>query len=384
MEKEYRMSVFSKILYGLFVAAMLGFGIFLIADFQSFKDPVAGIVVSILLFAGAILLAMYIFKRQILLTENEITVRGAFGTKQIMFSEAKGFRVGDKAIFIYPLDDSRKKITINDYTAISKDDDLIEQLDIKLRNLDREDYQREEAVILQDAELGFTEDERAAKLSKWRTINTVYSLIAIGLLIAVFFDLINHIAFSWLLLVYPAAGILLMLLSNGLVRLYTNRISPYPSAFFGLFMSCIPLVIQQLEVGKILEFSKVWPLVGTAAAILAVLLSLIVVKQQQAFSKQIAFILIFAAAYGFGAVVQVNFILDDTQPKVYEASITDHYIKRGKSTTYHIVITAWGPQQEDDDITVPESFYDQVDVGSKVHLNLKPGKLNIPWYYVTK
>lgn len=383
MEQEYRISIGYKIFYGIGVAAIAGFGMFLLSKTPSSNNAAGGIIVSIVLFAVAGLFSLYIFKRRVTISDEDIIVSGAFGTKQAFINDIKGIRSNGKAIFIYRVDGG--KITINDYDAIGKNAELIQWLKSNVRDLDNEDYEEEKAVILQDSDLGFTQDEREAKFKKVSVIALVYSGIAFVLMMVSIFFHQSNLVLSMALLAFPLIGVALMAFSRGLIRLNIKKGSAYPSIFIGLFFACFALIMQSFIDTKILDFSKVWTPVIVGAIILMGILSLIILKQpNQTIKGQIVPVLLISAFFSFGAVQQVNRNFDQATPLVFSATVTNQYIKRGKSTSYHIVITGWGTHQEEDDVTVSSDFYDQVPIGSKVKVNLKQGKLHIPWYYITK
>jgi multidrug transporter EmrE-like cation transporter len=385
MEQKYKISIGYKIFYGIGAAAIAGFGIFLLSKTPASNNITGGIIISAVLFALSCLFALYIIKRRVILTDEEIIVKGAFGTRQAYINDIKGIRSNGKAIFIYLLDDNKKKITINDYDAIGKSDELKNWLKSNLRDLDSEEYEEQKAVILQDSDLGFTQEEREAKLKKVSVIALVYSGIAFVLMLVSIFFHQSNLLLSMTLLAFPLIGIALMAFSRGLIRLNIKKGSAYPSVFIGLVFACFALLMQSIIDTKILDFSKVWIPVIVGAIILMGILSLIILKQpNQTIKGQIVPVLLISVFFSFGAVHQVNRNFDQATPQVFSATVTDQYIKRGKSTSYHIVITGWGTHQEEDDVTVSSDFYEQVPVGSKVKVNLKQGKLHIPWYYITQ
>jgi len=384
MEQEYRLSIFSKILYGFLAVASAGLNFFFVIKGLADNNTIGGIILSIVLFTISALLSLYIIKRKVIVSNDEVSINGVYGFRRLYINNIKGFRNNGKALIIYPVNDQDRKLKITDYNAISKSEELIQWLKSNVRDLDNEDYEEEKAVILQDSDLGFTQEEREAKLKKVSVLALVYSgIVFVLMLISIFFPKSNFVL-SMTVFVFPLIGIALMALSRGLIRLNIKKKSAYPSIFLGLFFACIALIIRAFIDTKILDFSKVWTPVIVCAIILIGILSLIILKQANPTTKgQIVPVVLISTVFSVGAVQQINREFDGSKPQVFSASVTDQYIKRGKSTTYHIVITGWQYHQTPDDITVSSNFYDQATVGSKVNVNLKEGKLHIPWYYIT-
>ncbi|MCQ6958108.1 hypothetical protein [Mucilaginibacter aquariorum] len=383
MEQEYRISIGYKIFYGIGVAALAGFGVFLLSKISSSNNVTGGIIISIVLFAVAGLFSLYILKRRVVVSNEQLIVSGTFGTKQAFINDVKGVRTNGKAVFIHLVNGG--KITINDYDAIGKSDELSEWLKSNLRDLDNEDYEEEKAVILQDSDLGFTQEEREVKLKTKARIALAYSGVTLVIMVISVFYHQRNMLFSTLLFFFPLIGIAIVATSKGLIRLYSKRSSAYPSVMLGIFFACAALILQAVLDNKILDFNKVWTPVIIVAVVMVAILSLIVSKQpNQAFKNEILPILLISAAFSFGSVMYINRNLDRSKPEIFSTTVTNQYIKSGKNTTYHIVITGWGTHTEEDDITVSSNFYDHVPVGTKVNVNLMSGKLHIPWYYITQ
>jgi hypothetical protein len=383
MEQEYRLSIFSKIFYGIFAAALAGFGIFILTTISTTPYPKGGTAITLVLFAGSTLIALYIIKRSVIVSDEEIIVKGAFGTRRAFIRDIKGIRSNGKAIFIHLV--NGKKITINDYGAIGKSDELKEWLTNNVGDLDKEEYEQEKAVILQNGELGYTEEEREKVLTTKARIALAYSGITLVIMVVSIFYHQRNMLFSTLLFFFPLIGIAIVATSKGLIRLYSKKSSAYPSVLLGIFFACLALILQAFLDNKILDFNKVWTPVIIVAVVMMVLLSLIVAKQpNQTFKNEILPILLISVAFSFGSVIHVNRNLDSSKPEIFSTTVTNQYIKSGKSTTYHIVISGWETHPEEDDITVSSDFYDHVPVGTKVNVNLMPGKLHIPWYYITQ
>lgn len=383
MEQEYKLSAFSKIFYGVFATALAGFGIFILTTISTTPYPKGGAAITLVLFAVSTLIALYIIKRSVIVSDEEIIVKGAFGTRHAFIHDIKGIRSNGKAVFIHLL--NGKKITINDYDAIGKSDELKEWLTSNVGDLDKEEYEQEKSVILQNSELGYTEGEREKVLITKARIALAYSGITLIIMVVSVFYHQRNMLFSTLLFFFPLIGVAIVATSKGLIRLYSKRSSAYPSVLLGIIFACGALILQSVLDNKLLDFSKVWTPVAIVALVMICLLSLIVLKQPNpTFKNDILPILLIAAAFGFGSVMYINRNLDESKPQIFSATVTDQYVKRGKNTSYHVVITGWGPHQESDDIAVSSDFYDQVPVGSKVKVNLKQGKLHIPWYYITQ
>jgi hypothetical protein len=91
-----------------------------------------------------------------------------------------------------------------------------------------------------------------------------------------------------------------------------------------------------------------------------------------------------SAIYGFGVTVQTNCVFDNSAAKVFQTTVIDKYIHTGKSTSYYLVLKPWEPGQQSEKAEVRHKMYQKELEGDTVHVYLKKGTLNIPWYYITE
>lgn len=75
-----------------------------------------------------------------------------FTAREIALDDAKGFSKNDKAVYIHYKEEGRRRIMINDFSAIGKSDDLLVWLSTHITDLDLQQFQDEQAVLLKDTE----------------------------------------------------------------------------------------------------------------------------------------------------------------------------------------------------------------------------------------
>lgn len=382
METEYTTSVGYKIFYGA-----LGGVAFIVACalFKTQGDASSKVIYlfPLIMLAVAVMIFMNLFKRKVVITDNSIAYSSVFKTTEITFDHIKGFRVGEKAIFVEPDQRGYAKIRIGDYISIDDYESLKAWLSTNFKDLDKVEYEEEKEAILHDSTLGATEADREQKFNNARKYSIAYS---IGGTVLFFGSMILHRRMdllSYVLLIYPLAGVLLMSLSNGLIRLFAKKSSAYSSIFTGLLFPSVALIIQATVDSEILSYDNAWVpslLIGFGMIIALYFAGL--KKTNESIVGQIIITIIIAAAYGFGSTMQINSVFDQSKPQVFKTTVIDHHVTHGKSTTYHLILGEWGEHHKEDNISVSSSFYDQVQVGSQLKVDLKKGVFNIPWYYV--
>jgi hypothetical protein len=93
---------------------------------------------------------------------------------------------------------------------------------------------------------------------------------------------------------------------------------------------------------------------------------------------------LFSLAFTAGALKEANCLFDDSRPQSFTATVTGKRVSSGKSTTYHLTLSPWGPVTRPEDIQVPFRFYGAVAVNEKLELLLRPGRLGYPWFAYRK
>ncbi len=88
------------------------------------------------------------------------------------------------------------------------------------------------------------------------------------------------------------------------------------------------------------------------------------------------FLYSYAGAYG------ANCVYDKSEPTVYNAEVVGKRVSSGKHTTYYVKVTPWGHHYDKEEISVPKSQYDEIQIGQSIKIDLKQGLFDIPWYYI--
>jgi hypothetical protein len=377
MEQEYRISFWYKIFYGIGVAAIVGFNIFLLSKISSSNNTAPGIIILLIFFTGALILSLYIIKRKVVISDSSIVVSGIFGTREFLNINVKGFRIESRAIFIYSSQEGVRRLMINDYDAIERTDELIEMLNKYYADLDVVERTNALVEILNDHELGYSENERNEKLESAKRKALIYN-IGGGILFFSFFSKNYDFAVCLIAFLYPLIGIFLIISGKGLIKFFTKKNSPLPSLYVGMYIPSIVLMIITIVDYHIINHNDIWMPFLFICSVLIIVISIKGIAKSSG-AAQYIILLIIALFYGYGSVLFINCGFDRSSPQVFDSVVTDRY--KTKDIPY-IRLSDWGNYKEFGEIKVLSSFYDQVQTGSTVKVKVKKGGLNIPWYYV--
>lgn len=92
----------------------------------------------------------------------------------------------------------------------------------------------------------------------------------------------------------------------------------------------------------------------------------------------------YAALYGFAAISIYNCAFDESKGIAYKAQVLDKHISSGRTRTYYLNVSAWGPRLAHEDIKVSRQYYQQTAAGDTVRIYQLPGQLHIPWFTVAE
>ncbi len=325
-----------------------------------------------------------LYKERIIIGNDRIIQISAFKTKELPFNLVKGYTEDQQQYLrILPFQEGFPVIKISPYTG--RLHELKEELAQRFTDLDAETLLAEEQELLQNETLGNTEEERRLQLEETRKTTRIVNTTAWVLSLWLLFYPRPYQLLVYSIITLFAFVLLVLYRHQGLIRIDEKPRSAYPSLASALTLPSIVLMLRSLLDYDIFDYHRLWSWVG--AGTVALFVFLIYTTKAYANKKQFIaslFFLIFAAAFSFGTIVQVNCLQDTSLPRQFTAQVLEKRISKGKTTTYYLQLDAWGPQTQTGEISVPKSFYDRISINQKVQVHLKQGTLHIPWLFVTE
>ncbi|MGO9938091.1 MAG: hypothetical protein ACLPH3_10515 [Terracidiphilus sp.] len=379
---EYTMQGWQKGLYfllGILFAAFAAFA----GWTESSPDAARAIPIVVPLFFwafGGFMLA-WPLRARLIIDGTRIEVRGIFRERSADIKDIKGFRTFQSRNGSFTklyLKDGRGSITISN--SFSTDDDYRTWFQ-QLTDLDKRDRDELLAKIAHERDLGTTPDERMGKLSNaktWSIFLTIVSGVAAAAL--AFGPLTFHVPAFTILMVTPAAAFFLLQRSPLLYSLLKQKADPRAEMSFILIASGIGLILSCSG----LHFVSMEPLLLIAVPIALVYFWAFYLASQKGPSRQGRFValLFFAGIYGFGFGMLADTIADNAPATTYSADVLGKHISHGRSTTYYLELSPWGPKTSANRLSVPSKIYGSFAVGDQVCLSLHPGSLHAPWYQI--
>ncbi|MDP9080850.1 MAG: hypothetical protein M3O71_25815 [Bacteroidota bacterium] len=383
MEEEFKRSIYWKLFY---IALSAGFAIFMIvlAISNGFRGNPLLILFPLLSSAFAVLVIVSQVISKIVISADHIVKTNILGRRELLTQNVKGVRIAEKYISIEPLSPAYTKIKINNYIDYPDSEDLTSWLRENFTDLDAEDLKENEARVLSDPQLGFTQEEREENLSKAKKIAMAYNIAGLPVGFAVMF--IDKLAVIILALIYPLVGILVMKFSKGLIKFLSNRKrSVNPSVMMGFYIPALFLFFKSMFNYDIANYEHLWLIAGVITlTILLLLYTTGINKTAEAVKGQIIFMLVLSCFYGFGSTMTINCGLDSSAPKSIQTTVNDKYSEYNKRMHYHFKLTAWDGDPSPKNVEVSLSRFNRYKQGDTITVYLRPGTLSIPWFTLYK
>ena len=322
---------------------------------------------------------------KLVIDKNKIYTSGVLNNKQLFFNEISGYRKTEHFTYI---ESKTTKTRIKISGFYENGSEILAWLSSNYQNLDEVEKTRDAGEILRNLSIGWSTAERTLRLQKAKKLakilNWVGGFVAIGTVL-----LLNYNKYIILLcIIYPIFCLIVILFSNGLIRIAEPKTTVYPTLFWAFFATSAVVLMRGIAFYKIFDYTNVWlPSISIA---LGLLISLFVLNQGYIFNKSekalsvITLSLLLFYGYAFGTVININCVLDESKPKIFKTIVLNKQISHGKSRSYSIKLAQWNSQKEAQTINVNQDFFDKIKEKDTVIIKLKNGKLNIPWFEIEK
>jgi len=342
---------------------------------------VALLVVAVAAF-GAWMLAATL-RPKVVLTEDAVEVHGLVRVRRLARADIAGRRLlslqyGQKLLVLRAKDPRVRALKI---PSSMRTDAVWDAWVQALPDLDAQDAQALEAEVASNAELGQTPQERLARLGAAKKLANALNLTTYAVAAWGYFYPRPYGLAVVALGILPWIAIVMVAKSSGLCRIDSRRGDPRPTLAIPMIIPGLVLLMRAvLDVGVL---DLVRALMFAAAA--ALLLTWAAFMSDGALRERLwsaALLLLPGCAYGYGAVVLGDCLLDSAPGENFRVAVLAQHVSHGRSTSYHLQLDHWGPRSEPDDVTVSRELYEQSPPGSTVCVHRGPGALGIAWFDV--
>lgn len=321
-----------------------------------------------------------VFNGRFVIDEDRVYAVSVIFRRELLFNEILGFTVDDRYITIKPAHRNRKKITISLYYADSHE--IIQWLADRYPDLDMESATQEDEDII-SVSRGWSQEERETRLGKAVQIVRVLNISAIISAIWYFFvPVMREWALSGVILT-PLAAVAAVKWSGGLIRYNERKYSVLPHVFFALLFPCMSICLRSIFDYELIEYKSAWRITLPVVGVL--LMAVFSGISGFQFSKPVhyveaAVIAAFFLGYSYGTVTALNASFDRSVPAEYRAVVTGKRISSGKTTSYYLELSPWGPRTEKKEVLVSSGQYEEYDEGDELTVLTQNGFFGIQWF----
>ena len=377
---EYQLKALSRVfllpLGMLFVILAVFFGT--MVHVSTGNNLPSGLMVAFFAGLGVYMLAQ-LTRARLVIDGNRIEVRGAFTTKSADRGDIEGFRT------ISTRNGSYTQLVLKHgmgTISVPRSFDTDEAYRMWMRQIpDLDQINRRQILdeIEHEAELGATPEERLAALATAKTWGLFLSIVTGVAAAAMAFAPDDfRIVPACALVLLPIAAILLLLRSPLLYAVFKPKADPRADLVFILILAGFGLIVNS---GRA-SFVSFKPLLYLAVPICAVYLAALMSATRKGASRPGTFIalLFFAGMYSFGFAVAADTLTDHAPSQTYAARVVGKHVTHGRSTSYTLTLSAWGPFEVNNRMGVSATTYGAFDIGDRICVALHPGSMHIPWY----
>lgn len=323
-----------------------------------------------------------VFKEKLIVEHDRLIHVMAFTQREVLYRDIEGYYVDDNYISIVSAQTQKKAIKLSTYIGKSK---VLSLLRANFTDLDLRDQHQSEEDIIYNNDYGLTPEEAAQNLKNAKKLCNILSVASIILALWVgFYPDTNSLVVN---MTFPVVILLVIKRSRGLIRVDSSKNSANPNLSLAFIAPLFALALRCFSDYHIFSFQNMWTFTVAAFVVLATIT--FIGSKEFNFSgyANIANTLMIAV-YLFGYcvvdVLVINCTFDKSIPQTYKAEVLDKRISKGKSTSYYLTLSAWGPQKQIDENSVKRYFYSEVEINDTVSVYYYKGLLNIPWFDIVK
>jgi hypothetical protein len=379
-EREYRLSVFTKVFYCIIAAGICWFGVSLSPE-SSATGLVFRYILMLLLFVIAGLMVMNVVKRKLVINRNSIIYTNLFYTRTLPLQAIRGYRVAAREIKIESTSEEYTTINLGNHIDFAESSEIRKWITTNFKDLNAEDLAAARRQLMEDSTLGNSPEERERKYRLAEAIAVGYNIFSVltGFILLFFSSAFGNI----LMIILPWIGVVLLFSNKGLIKLFSaSSRSIHPHIVLGIILPSF-FLLMKVQSYNVLEEKHSWLPGFFVAAILILPLYFRGLNAAAGnLAGQLILLLLTVLMYGFGSSRLLNCAFDDKPAELYQATVSRHWSIPGRKTSYYINLSPWATQTKSTRLEIKSKLYHTLAKGDTVIIRLKPGLLQIPWYWV--
>lgn len=330
--------------------------------------------------AGLFSFLLYdVYKGRHTFSEQGVSYRGAFRSKDLPMAAIKGYRTDQNYTYIVPSSKQHRGIRIG-YTSAGYGE-IQQWLASRFPDLDVQQQEQDAEKLLLEEDFGRNPAEREAALTSARQVGRVLSVA-------------GYLTIGWLLF-WPQpydwavlAGLAVPPLAAAALFWHRGRLcfddsdnSARPTITAALLFPTLGLLLRAMLDFELLAYAPLAPYAAGTGLLLATALVLGSPQLLATNSRRVVLVgTLLGLLYGAAAATIVNCTFDTHSPQVYAVPVLGKHYTAGKTDSYYLHVGPWGSRRQPDDVEVTKSLYERTAAADTVHVYQRPGHLGAPWF----
>jgi len=346
---EYRIDKTTKILYFILagVCFLIGGGLLIhtfgTAGSASGAPEVIG---SLLFIFMGIIIGLRVSRLSLMIDDYSLTMKDVFSSRTIQLSEIDGYRRGQKQQLFILLKNGGKRLHIS--PGLGRREELVQWLSENYADVDLRENKKEMEILLENEQFGVSTADRQARLETAKKIDSASTVIGTGL-------------FFWAFFV------------------------PQPYELIMVLLFVMPWIARDYRLYGLDK--RAWLLLIEVAIVAAMICAFVCRQAIVTSGKKVltySCIVVLAGLYSYSVLVFSNCYYDRSEPEVYPVMVMGKRINSGRSKSYYLRLSSWGPYKNGKEISVPRSLYDGVREQDMVKVVSKKGRWKMGWFWLEK
>jgi hypothetical protein len=322
--------------------------------------------------------AISALKYRVILEADRIRVIGALRNRELRRDHIAGRRhvslnAGSGRWRLVPTPGSGSKLELSLFLETDKDFSTW-ILTLPDLDLDKKISEEREATDALNALKG-----RGYSVVRLRKFATWTNRGVFGLGLAMYLLPDPHNVLVWAAIAWPWVAVILVASFQPFYRFGGPRNSPLTDLSLSLFYPGLFLTLMALtSMSTVGWYGPLGLMVFGAATLTGVAIFVDPFLRRNRVTAVLLVLL--CCAYGYGAGLEANALLDQSPASPFPTKVMSKRIGGGRSHSYNLRVSAWGPFQTSQEVMVPAWRYANTQVGDTVCILLRPGALRVSWY----
>jgi hypothetical protein len=333
----------------------------------------------------AIFKSLSAWMSRLILYSDRFVYNSVFKRREYSIAEIQGYRIGlDEERTIVLKDRSVKPIKLSN--NFEKKEEISAWFSKNLMIVPLEESQPDEKQIINENDLGLSENERKEKLERIQKLNKWIHYVFVPVMIWGIASPYPYKTMCTVCILCPWIGIGLLYYYKGVFILdgWLDgwKVGTRPNAVVFFAAPASILVWRALKDWNILSETNIWLPTIMLTCITFTALLLFAKEQTRDVSTRIMFFFMLSI-YSYGVIVTSNGAFDTSIPKKHQTKILKKEIQGGRIKTYTFTLAPWGVHHKNITVDVQKTSVGwRQPVGYTVEIYEYEGAFSIPWFLV--